>query len=89
MMQWFEKHHGDLTPFVSWARGPAADITGKMRDLSRLVESLRANPMLNPECLTSIYGSSKWIHTNFGNTKPICDMDVIEKDSINEIRLFL
>lgn len=37
----------------------------------------------------SIYGSSKWIHTNFGNTKPICDMDVIERDSINEIRLFL
>ncbi|CAN7328353.1 hypothetical protein LJR074_001816 [Acidovorax sp. LjRoot74] len=60
MMQWFEKHHGDLTPFVSWARGPAADITGKMRELSRLVESLRANPMLNSEFLTSIYGSSKW-----------------------------
>ena len=37
----------------------------------------------------SIYGSSKWIHTNFGNTKPICDMDIIETDSINEIRLFL
>ena len=37
----------------------------------------------------SIYGSSKWIHTNFGNTKPICDMEVIEEDSINEIRLFL
>lgn len=37
----------------------------------------------------SIYGSSKWIHTNFGNTKSICDIDVIEKDSINEIRLFL
>lgn len=37
----------------------------------------------------SIFGSSKWIHTNFGNTKPICDMDIIETDSINEIRLFL
>lgn len=37
----------------------------------------------------SIYGSSKWIHTNFGNTKPICDMDIIETNCINEIRLFL
>lgn len=37
----------------------------------------------------SIFGSSKWIHSNFGNTRPICDMDIIDKTSINEIRLFL
>ena len=37
----------------------------------------------------SIFGSSKWIHTNFGNTKPICDIDIFEESSINEIRLFL
>ena len=37
----------------------------------------------------SIFGSSKWIHTNFGNTKPICDMEILERNSINEIRLFL
>lgn len=39
----------------------------------------------------SLYGSSKWIHTNFGNTKPVVDYEVVMKDSsrVMEGRLIL
>lgn len=37
MMQWFEKHHDELTPFVAWARGPAARITGSVIKQAQLV----------------------------------------------------
>lgn len=60
MMQWFEQHHDSLTPFVSWARGPAANITDKMHELYRLVESARADPLITAECLSSMCGPSKW-----------------------------
>lgn len=41
--------------------------------------------------VSSLYGSSKWIHTNFGNTKPAVDFDIITKDepTILEGRLIL
>ena len=29
----------------------------------------------------SMYGSSKWIHTNFGNTRAACDYEIVTKDS--------
>lgn len=37
----------------------------------------------------SIFGSSKWIHHNFGNTKAYCDMDIVdfETEGITEIRI--
>lgn len=60
MMQWFEKHHDKLTPFVAWARGPAAQIAGKVLDLARLVESARTNPHLTEEFRASMYGPAAW-----------------------------
>ncbi len=60
MMQWFDRHHDKLTPFVSWARGPAAQLTDKVREMARLVESMRANPLLTEETLSSMYGPAKW-----------------------------
>lgn len=60
MMQWFEKHHDKLTPFVSWARGPAAELTDKVRELARLVESARRNSLMTEETLASMYGPAKW-----------------------------
>ena len=31
--------------------------------------------------VSSLYGSSKWIHTNFGNTKAAVDFEIVPKDS--------
>ncbi|MDO8280576.1 MAG: hypothetical protein Q7T63_20990 [Burkholderiaceae bacterium] len=60
MMQWFEKHHDKLTPFISWARGPAAQLTDRVRELARHVEHARANPMITEERRVSTYGPAKW-----------------------------
>lgn len=60
MMQWFEKHHDELTPFVAWARGPAARITAGVIKQAELVESMRTNPLLTKEFLDSMYGPAAW-----------------------------
>lgn len=60
MMQWFEKHHDKLIPFVAWARGPAAQITGKVLELARHIELARENPHLNEDVLNSMYGPAAW-----------------------------
>lgn len=39
--------------------------------------------------VSSFFGSSEWIHKNFGNTKAACDMDVICDNNIYETRLVL
>ena len=39
--------------------------------------------------VASFFGSSEWIHKNFGNTPAACDFDVIDGDSILETRLIL
>ena len=39
--------------------------------------------------VASFFGSSEWIHKNFGNTRAACDFDVIDGDSILETRLVL
>jgi len=60
MIQWFDKHHDKMTPFISWARGPAAQLTDKVGELARLVESARTNPFLTEEDLMLMYGPAKW-----------------------------
>ena len=37
----------------------------------------------------AFFGSSEWIHKNFGNTKAADDFDIIDGDSILETRLIL
>jgi len=37
----------------------------------------------------SFFGSSEWIHKNFGNTLACCDFDIVDGDSILETRLIL
>jgi hypothetical protein len=39
--------------------------------------------------VASFFGSSEWIHKNFGNTKAAVDIDIIDGDSILETRLVL
>lgn len=39
--------------------------------------------------VSSFFGSSEWIHKNFGNTKAACDMDIIDNDQILETKLLL
>ena len=39
--------------------------------------------------VSSFFGSSEWIHKNFGNTKAACDIDVIDGDQILETKLLL
>ena len=37
----------------------------------------------------SFFGSSEWIHKNFGNTPAVCDMDLIDGNSVFETRIVL
>ena len=37
----------------------------------------------------SFFGSSEWIHKNFGNTKACCDIDVVNGENIIETRIVL
>ncbi len=60
MMQWFEKHHEKLTPFISWARGPAIHITEKLRELSNSIQLARANSLITAENLPAMLESRKW-----------------------------
>ncbi len=60
MMQWFEKHHDKLTPFIAWARGPAAQVTSKVIEMARLIENAREGPYLSEELLNSMYGPAAW-----------------------------
>lgn len=39
--------------------------------------------------VSSFFGSSEWIHKNFGNTKAACDIDVVDGDQILETKLLL
>lgn len=41
------------------------------------------------KAVASFFGSSEWIHKNFGNTPPACDFDIVDGDSILETRLIL
>lgn len=36
--------------------------------------------------VASLFGASKWIMDNFGSTMPICDYDIVDKDSYRVIR---
>jgi hypothetical protein len=60
MMQWFYKHHEALSPFVSWARGPARDMVDKIMKLWELVQEARVNPLLDEKAIAEIYGPPKW-----------------------------
>lgn len=37
----------------------------------------------------SFFGSSEWIHKNFGNTRAVCDIDIFTSESVMETRLIL
>ena len=37
----------------------------------------------------SFFGSSEWIHKNFGDTKAVCDIDIVSDDEILEARIVL
>lgn len=60
MMQWFYKHHDALSPFVSWARGPAREMTEKMMKLWELVQEARANSLFDEKAIAEMYGPAKW-----------------------------
>jgi hypothetical protein len=60
MMRWFEQHHENLSPFVAWARGPAAEVTASVMALARLVDAARSNPLLTEDVRAALYGPAKW-----------------------------
>jgi hypothetical protein len=37
----------------------------------------------------SLFGSSEWIHVNFGNTRACCDFSILENDSVYDSRVVL
>ena len=37
----------------------------------------------------SFFGSSEWIHKNYGDTKAVCDIDVVSENDILETRVVL
>jgi hypothetical protein len=39
--------------------------------------------------VASFFGSSEWIQKNMGNTRPACDFDIVDGDSILETRMIL
>lgn len=60
MMQWFAQRHGEVSPFVAWARGPAADFADKMGNLSTIASSASDNPDFDDTFRGSLYGPQKW-----------------------------
>lgn len=46
-------------------------------------------PRFRYKSVGSFFGSSEWIHKNFGNTLAVCDFDIVKGNSVLETRLEL
>jgi hypothetical protein len=67
------------------------NLTGKLHfikgDLHRT--AITYGKKFRYKSVSSFFGSSEWIHKNFGNTLAACDFDIIIKDDLLETRLLL
>ncbi len=60
MMQWFLNHHNQITPFIAWARGPAAELTEKVAALAMHLEEARNSPHLMEDERKLLLGREAW-----------------------------
>ena len=60
VLQWFEKDHNKISPFVAWARGPAAEMADKVLGLANLIESARSNLLDGGAAIEAMYSGSRW-----------------------------
>lgn len=59
MMQWFYSHSDKLSPFVSWARGPAGKITGHGRELLQSFVTAR-DRFPGRDMVAEVFTNEKW-----------------------------
>jgi len=61
MMQWFEKHHEKLNPFIEWIRNPAASMLSNLNEMAVQAASIRKNDVTFGSALAdTLFSSSKW-----------------------------
>jgi len=58
MMKWFEQHHDKLSPFISWLRGPAQDVVGKLDELAKSIADAREK--LSPDSFAELFVVTQW-----------------------------
>jgi hypothetical protein len=61
MMQWFRKHHAQMTTFTDWVRGPAKTMASslqRMADHAALVR--RVDKMLDRKTADELFSSKQW-----------------------------
>lgn len=61
MMQWFEKHHAQLSPFIAWTRSPAASMLIHLNEMAQHASSLRhLDATLGTSLADTVLSSKKW-----------------------------
>lgn len=61
MMQWFEKHHAQLNPFIDWIRAPSASMLNGLNEMARLSAVVRQHDIeLGTRTAETLFSSSKW-----------------------------
>jgi hypothetical protein len=61
MMQWFEKHHGQLSPFIEWIRAPAASMLPSLKAMALHAASMRqSDAEFGTSLADTLLSSSKW-----------------------------
>jgi hypothetical protein len=61
MMRWFSMHHGQLTPFIEWVRGPANTILSSLSQMADHAESVRLfDQVLGTTNAEELFSSSQW-----------------------------
>lgn len=61
MMQWFEKHHSQLSPFIEWIRVPAASMLISLDEMALFAASVRQTDAERGTSLAdTLLSSTKW-----------------------------
>jgi hypothetical protein len=61
MMQWFEKHHDGLSPFIEWVRSPAAMLQRSLDNLARLSAAVRQDDLdYGTRNADALFSSKSW-----------------------------
>lgn len=61
MMQWFEKHHDRLVPFVEWARKPAKSLVESLKPLAEgAVRLHHGDDVAGTSVAAELFSSSRW-----------------------------
>ena len=61
MMQWFQKHHAQLSPFIEWTRAPAASMIANLSEMTRHAAELhQTDQTLGTTLAKDMLSPSKW-----------------------------